>query len=112
MIESYGGQGSKYVEVPRLKYLVVQKYGTKYQKEWTWIPLMLLIGFLKIPSIDQQPPKIQGKSTWKYPLVLYNYCNRAQQLILFCKTPCGILIFNKRKWEGIISFLIYIYIYI
>jgi len=77
MIESYGGQGSKYVEVPRLKYLVVQKHGTKYQKEWTWIPLMLLIGFLKIPSIDQQPPKIQGKSTWKYPLVLCHHCNRA-----------------------------------
>ena len=32
LIESYGGQGKKYLEVPRLKYLVVQKYGTKYIK--------------------------------------------------------------------------------
>ena len=27
----YGDQSRKYLEVPRLKYLVVQKYGTKYQ---------------------------------------------------------------------------------
>jgi len=33
LTESYGGQGSKYLEVPRLKYPVVQKCGTKYQKE-------------------------------------------------------------------------------
>ena len=32
LIESYGGQGTKYLKVPRLKYLVVQKYATKYQK--------------------------------------------------------------------------------
>ena len=32
LIESYGGQGRKYLEVPRLKYLVVQKCGTKYQR--------------------------------------------------------------------------------
>ena len=31
--ESYGGQGRKYMKVPRLKYLVVQKCETKYQKE-------------------------------------------------------------------------------
>ena len=74
VIESYSGQGRKYMEIPRIKYLVVQKCGTKYQKEWNQIPLTLLIGFLKIPSIDQQPRKIQGK----YPLVLYNHCNRAR----------------------------------
>ena len=37
LIESYGGQGSKYLKIPRLKYLVVQKYEAKYQKEWDQI---------------------------------------------------------------------------
>ena len=32
LTESYDGQDRKYLEVPRLNYLVVQKYGTKYQK--------------------------------------------------------------------------------
>ena len=32
--ESYGGQDRKYVEVLKLKYLVVQKCETKYKKEW------------------------------------------------------------------------------
>jgi hypothetical protein len=44
----------------------------------TIIPLTLLIGFLKIPSIDQWPQKIQGESTWKYPLILYNHCNKEE----------------------------------
>ena len=33
LTEWYGGQGRKYLKVPRLKYLVVQKCVTKYQKE-------------------------------------------------------------------------------
>ena len=32
MIKSYGGESRKYPEVPRIKYLVLPKYGTKYQK--------------------------------------------------------------------------------
>ena len=32
LTESYGGQGRKYLKVPKLKYLVVQKCETKYQK--------------------------------------------------------------------------------
>ena len=32
LTESYGGQGMKYLKVHRLKYLLVQKCGTKYQK--------------------------------------------------------------------------------
>jgi len=32
LIESYGGEGRKYLEIPRIKYLVLPKYGTKYQK--------------------------------------------------------------------------------
>ena len=32
LIKSYDGEGMKYPEVPRIKYLVVPKYGTKYQK--------------------------------------------------------------------------------
>ena len=32
LTELHGGQDSKYLEVPTLKYLVVQKYGLKYQK--------------------------------------------------------------------------------
>ena len=32
LIKSYGGEGKKYLEVPRIKYLVLLKYGTKYQK--------------------------------------------------------------------------------
>ena len=32
LIKSYDDQGRKYLEISRLKYLVVQKYGTKYQK--------------------------------------------------------------------------------
>ena len=32
LTESHGGQDSKYLEVPTLNYLVVQKCGTKYQK--------------------------------------------------------------------------------
>ena len=31
-VQSYGGQDRKYIEVPKLKYLVVQKCGTNYQK--------------------------------------------------------------------------------
>ena len=31
LIKSYGGEGL-HPEVPRLKYLVLSKYGTKYQK--------------------------------------------------------------------------------
>jgi len=30
LIKSYGGGGRKYLEVPRIKYLVLPKYGTKY----------------------------------------------------------------------------------
>jgi len=29
-IKSYGGEDRKYLEVPRIKYLVLPKYGTKY----------------------------------------------------------------------------------
>jgi len=29
LIKSYGGQGRKYLEVPKLKYMAVQKCGTK-----------------------------------------------------------------------------------
>ena len=32
LIKSYGGEGKKYLEVHRIKYLVLLKYGTKYQK--------------------------------------------------------------------------------
>ena len=32
LTESYGGQGMKYLKVPKLKYLMVQKYKTKYKK--------------------------------------------------------------------------------
>ena len=32
LIKSYGSEGKKYLEVPRVKYLVLPKYGTKYQK--------------------------------------------------------------------------------
>ena len=32
LTESYGGQGIKYLKVTKLKYRVVQEYGTKYQK--------------------------------------------------------------------------------
>ena len=32
LIKSYGGESRKYPEVPRIKYLVLPKYGTKYQK--------------------------------------------------------------------------------
>ena len=32
LTESYGGQGRKYIQVPKLKYLVVQKCRTKFQK--------------------------------------------------------------------------------
>jgi len=32
LIKSYDGEGMKYPEVSRIKYLVVPKYGTKYQK--------------------------------------------------------------------------------
>ena len=32
LTESYGGQGRKYLKVPKLKYMLVQKCGTKYQK--------------------------------------------------------------------------------
>ena len=32
LTESYGDQGMKYLKVPKLKYLMVQKYKTKYQK--------------------------------------------------------------------------------
>jgi len=61
LIESYGGQGRKYLRVSRLKYLylVVQKYGTKYQKKWLNTNLIRFF-------IDQQLKKLEGKSTWKY----------------------------------------------
>ena len=32
LIKSYGSEGRKYPEVPRIKYLVLPKYETKYQK--------------------------------------------------------------------------------
>jgi len=32
LIKAYGGEGSKYPEVPRVKYLILTKCGTKYQK--------------------------------------------------------------------------------
>ena len=32
LIKSYGGEGRKYTEVPRVKYLILPKCGTKYQK--------------------------------------------------------------------------------
>ena len=32
LIKSYGSEGRKYPEVYRIKYLVLSKYGTKYQK--------------------------------------------------------------------------------
>jgi len=32
MIKSYDGEGRKYPEVPRVKYMVLPKCGTKYQK--------------------------------------------------------------------------------
>jgi len=32
LIKSYGGEGRKYPEVPRVKNLVLPKCGTKYQK--------------------------------------------------------------------------------
>jgi len=32
LIKSYGGEGRKYPEVPRVNYLVLPKCGTKYQK--------------------------------------------------------------------------------
>ena len=32
LIKSYGDEGRKYLEVPRIKYLVLPKYRTKYQK--------------------------------------------------------------------------------
>ena len=32
LIKTYGGEGRKYPEVPRVKYLVLPKCGTKYQK--------------------------------------------------------------------------------
>ena len=31
-IKSYGGEGRKYPEIPRVKYLILTKCGTKYQK--------------------------------------------------------------------------------
>ena len=30
LIKSYGGEGRKYLEILRIKYLVLPKYGTKY----------------------------------------------------------------------------------
>jgi len=32
MIKSYDGEGRKYPEIPRVKYMVLPKCGTKYQK--------------------------------------------------------------------------------
>ena len=32
LIKSYGGEGRKYPEVPSVKYLILPKCGTKYQK--------------------------------------------------------------------------------
>jgi len=32
LIKSYGGEGRKYPEVHRVKYLILTKCGTKYQK--------------------------------------------------------------------------------
>ena len=32
LVKSYGGEGRKYPEVPIVKYMVLSKYGTKYQK--------------------------------------------------------------------------------
>ena len=32
LIKSYGGEGRKYPKVPRVKYVILPKYGTKYQK--------------------------------------------------------------------------------
>ena len=32
LIKSYGDEGRKYLEVSRIKYLVLPKCGTKYQK--------------------------------------------------------------------------------
>jgi len=32
LIKFYGGEDMKYPEIPRLKYMVLPKYGTKYQK--------------------------------------------------------------------------------
>ena len=30
LIKSYGGEGRKYPEIPRIKYLILPKYRTKY----------------------------------------------------------------------------------
>ena len=32
LIKFYGGEGRQFLEVPRIKYLVLPKCGTKYQK--------------------------------------------------------------------------------
>jgi len=32
LIKSYGGECRKYLEIPRIKYLVLPNCGTKYQK--------------------------------------------------------------------------------
>ena len=40
LIKSCGGEGRKYLEVPRIKYLVLPKCGTKYQKVGSSINLI------------------------------------------------------------------------
>jgi len=32
LIKLYGGEDRKYPKVPRIKYMILSKYGTKYQK--------------------------------------------------------------------------------
>ena len=34
LVKSYGGEDRKYPEVPRVKYLILTKCGTKYEKWW------------------------------------------------------------------------------
>ena len=59
LTESYVGQDRKYLELPRLKYLVLQKYGTKYQKLGPNTNLIF--------SIDQWLEKISRQKYLKVP---------------------------------------------
>ena len=58
LIKSYGAEGRKYPEVPRVKYLLLPKCGTKYKNSGTkyWFNLIF---------IDQRPEKIQGNKYLK-----------------------------------------------
>ena len=56
LIKSYGGEGKKYPKVPRIKYLVLPKYRTKYKK----VGLNNNLIFINI--FHRSTVKIQGKS--------------------------------------------------